>query len=540
MKFEGFSTERNLGVEVISSAAESLPKDILESHKTRLASRGGHFTEGELIPVYYAAMIGCPQDSDTYNNMLYTLKDDIIKSSKLLIFIDHEMRNPEPDEVTGFKTVNRTDKKQMISALTALVNIENDSLRTEFGRKTINKMLLNMMEETPGKIFNTGVKIITWMNRICKNPGFINKNSEIPVIMYYGIITATEMMFLYFMSCIGIDVVYFSSDRAVLETVNKNNIDDRMQIFDLTTSVPNMPFPDKLVKAKVATVAYSAERELDKMLYGDNTMFRDFQFSKMQSMTLKTTYDEINILWHQDAKYRSGFDVRDEKVLVPNIFAKINGVTDAKISDYWDDIREKLTPNTVLAIKAPAYKRSDQYSLQAYKPYYSGKTLFIEQIKASPINRYSFLPDKIQDLILDKMQEAVDSGFIKLEGDELVEQVMYVGLNLDKNILRIVQKFDFTKATPKYIVIDAIEDTFSIIECIQLVLYNLLGFDILIYTPTGYKNIETYVNEKAYECYTMNEFVYNATIPKFKIPAAAPAQTSNSGFFNKLFKKGRK
>ena len=91
------------------------------------------------------------------------------------------------------------------------------------------------------------------------------------------------------------------------------------------------PFPQKLVKAKVATVAYSAERELDTMLYGDNTIFRAFQFSDMQSMTLKTTYEEIDILWHQDVKYRSGFEIRDNKVIVPNIFAKISGVKDGNM-----------------------------------------------------------------------------------------------------------------------------------------------------------------------------------------------------------------
>lgn len=540
MKFEGFSTERNLGVEVITASADTLPKDVLESHKTRLTTRGGCFTEEELIPVYFTAMIGCPQDIDTYKNMLFTLKDDIIKSGKLPIYIDHEMRNPEPDEVNCFKTVNRTDKRQMISALTAIVNVGNDELRTGFAKKSLYNILQGMVNETPGKIFNTGVKLVTWMNRITSNPGFINKNKEIPIILYYGNITVTEIIFLHFMSSLGIDVIYFCSDRNVLTSINENNTDSKMQVFDLAGTCPVFPFPDKLVKAKVATVAYSAERELDKMLYGDNMMFRDFQFSDMQSMTLKTTYEEIGILWDQDVKYRSGFDVRDNKVLVPNIFAKISGVPDGNLNEYWDDIRSKLTYTTILSLKAPAYKQSDQFSLNAYKPFYGGTTLFIEQIMASPLNKYSFLSDKIQYLIFNKMQEAIDSGFIKLEGDTLVEQVMYVGLNLERDILRTIQKFDFTKATPKYIIIDAIEDTFSIIECIQLVLYNLLGFDILIYTPTGYKNIETYVNDKAFECYTMNEFVYSVTVPKFKIPTAPPTTNSNTGLFNRLFKKGRK
>ena len=115
-----------------------------------------------------------------------------------------------------------------------------------------------------------------------------------------------------------------------------------------------------------------------------------------------------------------------------------------------------------------------------------------------------------------------------------------MGLNLDKEILRILQKFDFTKDIPKFIVVDTIEDTFSKVECIQLVLLNLLGFDILIYTPTGYKDLETYISPNAFETYTMNEFKYNTRIPRFKLPSTVPEPNNNGGFINKLFKKGRK
>ena len=77
------------------------------------------------------------------------------------------------------------------------------------------------------------------------------------------------------------------------------------------------------------------------------------------------------------------------------------------------------------------------------------------------------------------------------------------------------------------------EQTFSLEECIQLVLCNLIGFDILIYTPTGYKNLETFVSADAFEEHTQNEFLYNMEVPKFKIPS----EQKNGGFFGRLFRK---
>ena len=126
-----------------------------------------------------------------------------------------------------------------------------------------------------------------------------------------------------------------------------------------------MPFPQKMVKAKIATVAYSAERELDTALYGGDTIFRDRQFEKMDSAVLKTTLDEIFILWDQPAKFRSGFAVRGDRVVVPTIFAKINGVDDGDLKSYWRQVEEMITPLTTYIIKSPSYKRPPSSMLSA-------------------------------------------------------------------------------------------------------------------------------------------------------------------------------
>jgi len=145
----------------------------------------------------------------------------------------------------------------------------------------------------------------------------------------------------------------------------------------------------------------------------------------------------------------------------------------------------------------------------------------------------------LQYMIFEKMQEAVDSGWLLLDEAELVPLVIYVGLNIDKEILKILQKFDFTKDIPKIVVVDTIEDTFSKVECIQLLLFNLMGFDVIIYTPTGYKNLETHISPNAFETYNMNEYKYNVRVPRFKIPDSIPKE-KDEGFFSKLFKFGKK
>ena len=539
MIFEGFSTENKRLVQTISTSADTFTKDILETHPERLSSRGNHFTADELIPVYFMALVGAPSEEDeqaNFHNMLYNLREDLIKCPKLLLYTEHELKAPTPDELSVFDGLDASSDEALLNGICGVINIESDTLRTNLAKETLPMFLKNLSGEA---MLDTAKTLIVWMNRCLGSEAYRLDHVEIPVLMYYGNITPSAINFLHFISRLGIDVLYICSNMSGLAALKQNNLEGRMQIFELPCSVPVTPYPDKLVKAKLATVAYNASKELDNILYGGNTIFRDFQFSDMQSLTLKTTYDEIDVLWHQPSKYRTGFGATDTKVTVPNIFAKISGVKDGNMNAYWDSVKWKLSPDTRIIIKSPSYKKYAESQLDVYKPYYNGEQILTEKLKNSPLNKYNYLSDSLQNLIFSKMQEAVDSGFLKLDPSELLPMILYVGTNLDREVLKLLQKYDFTKAIPKLIVIDVIEDTFSKVECIQLVLYNLLGLDILIYTPTGYRNIETFVSDMAFETHTMNEFEYNVHIPRFKIPDSIPEQGSG-GLFSKLFKKGRK
>lgn len=541
MIFEGFSTENKKLVQTVTTASDTFTKDILESHSERLLSRGGHFTAEQLIPVYFAALVGAPSGEDEkadFHNMLYSLREDLIKCPKLLFYSEYELKPPTPDELSVFDGISIVDgnMETLPEELSAVISVPGDETRTKLARETLPLFLKGMSGKDALSAAQT---IIVWMNRCLGSEAFRRDHTEIPVLMYYGGITPAETAFLHFMSRLGIDVLYICSNLSGLAALKQNNLEGRMQIFELPCSVPVTPYPDKPVRTKLATVAYTASKELNNILYNNDTIFRDFQFSDMQSLTLKTTCDEIDVLWHQPAKYRTGFAANGSKVTVPNIFAKISGVKNGDINAYWDSVRWKLSPNARVIVKSPSYKKYTDTQLDVYKPYYVGEQIMADKLKNSPLNKYGYLSDSLQTLIFGKMQEAVDTGLLKIDRTELLPLVLYVGTNLEREILKLLQKYDFTKDIPKLIIIDVIEDTFSKIECIQLVLYNLLGFDILICTPTGYRNIETFVSDAAFETHIMNEFVYNAHIPKLKIPDSIP-EPSGKGLFGKLFKKGRK
>lgn len=533
MRVEG---ERVNGlVKRLDTSAAGMFEDILKDRRSRVIGNGGVYTEDGEIPVYSAALIGFDEET-VYTNMLVKFKEGFAGLKKQLIFIEKPLENPNAEEVRALGTVPRTSTAEMIDALALLINLSGDKTRTALAQKTLKELLSELNTGNQTVVLNYGNKLITWLYRCTQARKYAVKYEDIPVILYYGDISQSELYFLSFMSRCGFDTVYITPNKKNLALTVEKNIGGRMQVFELPQSKDSGSYPNKAIKMKVATVAYSAERDLDTMLYGGDTgIYRSFQFPNSQSVTLKTTFEEIGILWKQEARFRTGFSTAGNLVSVPNIFAKISGVENGNLNNYWEDVRQKLTPETILIVKKPTPSAAglSATDLSVYRQFYRNGQIDSEKIKASTLNKYSYLPDRIQDMLFYKLQEAASSGFIKLSGDDLMCSVLHFGMNLGKDFLQLIQRFDFTKTIPKLIYIDAVEETFTLSECIQTVLCSLIGFDVLIYTPTGYKNLETFVSGDAFEEHIMNQFLYDAEVPKFKIPS----EEKNGGLFGKLFGK---
>ncbi|MDE5859492.1 MAG: YceG family protein, partial [Oscillospiraceae bacterium] len=265
MIFEGFSTENKKLVQTVTTSADTLDKDIFETHAERLASRGGHFTENELIPVYFAALLGIPADDDqkaNFRNMLFKLRNDLMSCPKFLIYMEHEVKPPLEEELAEFNGIDPSDGEATLKSLCEMINIEGDEVRTRLARETL-PMFAKSADGTV--MLNTAETLIVWLNRCVNSEAYRNNRAEIPLLMYYGNILPMTVLFLHFMSRIGFDVLYICSNLSMLQSLKKNNLEGRMQIFELARSGQVEPYPDKQVRAKLATVAYNASRELNNI-----------------------------------------------------------------------------------------------------------------------------------------------------------------------------------------------------------------------------------------------------------------------------------
>lgn len=470
-------------------------------------------------PSYFVFLSGF-NDEDAYRNMLFNIWKNTTNSPKPIILIKNGLEKPTYEEGVQFYNISRNNPFSMILSFVKTLEVKTSNDRTVLAQKEFISLITAQKDKvSTNALFNMCVNICVWFKQCTDLIDFTS--SDIPVFFFYGNPNSIEFMLMDLLSSIGFDILIACPDKNYLNSIKSLDVDGKMQTFEYSNSGGIKDFPTQLVRAKLSTTAYNASQDLDNILYNDGCMFRDRHYKFCQTVTLKTTFEEISLLWNADAKYRPGFTSDENTVTVPNIFAKIDGVPYGDTNKYWKDIQANLTPNTIFFRLTPFFKPN--YGQSDFSGFFSGNRLDLARIKSNnSINKYGHLPDHVQDFIFQKMQEVVDSGYLKIKYPDIMHLVIKVGTMLPTNILQLIQNFDFTKEIPKVVIIHVNKNPFSAYECIMLLLLNFMGFDILIYTPTGYKNVDNFIDTRAFEQYNIGEYQYNVNPPNLKVPKAKP------------------
>ena len=91
-----------------------------------------------------------------------------------------------------------------------------------------------------------------------------------------------------------------------------------------------------------------------------------------------------------------------------------------------------------------------------------------------------------------------------------------------------------TKKNPKLIYINTTENPISLEDAILLAFLNLVGFDILLFVPTGYQIAKRYFNKEVMEEHQIGDYMYDLEIPDWaRIPSAI-----RTSWRDKIFKRG--
>ena len=479
----------------------------------------------------FARVLGV-EDKATYYNELLKWKLKLESKGRDVVIIEKEIPMPDAVEVQNIKRENYGSTSQMLKGMTENITFPRNKELERYAKSAFISLMEEDKEIPLQKLMNRGVILLCWIRRYMPRL-FTNWQVEsMPTLIYYGgCKEGNEACFIRLMAKIPVDVLMICPDI----TVQCGVVDKFLYEKKFDNTLPLENFPTEIGAVRFGTVAFNAERELDTILYQDTGVYRNRQFIKAMPISLQTTYEEIKILWQQEAKYRPNFETLDDRVMMPVIFSKISGVDNGKDA-YWSEISTLINDDTFVIKKLPFIQGTDFNPVKQHAPQFikNGK-LLIQKIKSHASYQYSFMREDMQDYMLDKLQELIDRRLIQgtfVNGTEYT--IIATALNLDKHLLRMIQKLDFTKEVPKVVIINTTESVCSLEDSILVAYLNLLGFDIAMFIPTGYQGAERYFENSLFVEHQIGEYIYDLVVPDFK---SVKEQTKNIAA--KLFRRGR-
>ena len=505
---------------------------VLENIRKTTAVRG---KDPQLFYNCYCRINGV-EDKLLYLNELYQLQLELKKDKRKLVIVDGKIPQPTTSEIALISRKSYTRQEELFMDL--VTNIRYPA-NMELQRLMIKAFLDVMLAEAGNpehninKLLNKAVYLLCWLKRYQGLLFSDWKETEVACFIYMGgCKNKNEALFLKMLAGLPVDLLILNPDlnaKCCLE-------DELLYEENYVNSLVVEQYPKEDSEVHIGTAAYHAERELDTMMYQDSGMYRNHQYAKANTITLQTMYEEIPLIWKEEVKYRPNFSTVDEIANVPVLFAKVSGVKDGLLEEYWASIKELITEDTYVIQKVPFIESAAGNPMKAYvTEFFKNGRLCREKIKNHLAYPYAFLREEVQNHMLDKLQLLIDQKLLKGTFENGTEYTIIATiLNLDKTIVRLIQRFDFTKKNPKLIYINTGEQMISLEDSILVAFLNLVGFDVLFFVPTGYQNVEKYFNKKLLEEHQIGEYIYDLQVPDL----AKFSSNKRLKWFEKIFKKG--
>ncbi|MGP1411979.1 MAG: YceG family protein [Peptoanaerobacter stomatis] len=359
---------------------------------------------------------------------------------------------------------------------------------------------------------------------------------ENPKIMCYGQIYRDDLYFLLLMFLCSIDIIYFNPTRQEKFPFPRDVVTYIQNVkYDRTSNVTNM-FVKKNVEEKSdrqETVAYRATQEIRSILHDEQGgIYSNWQFENyiVNANTIKATYDEVLQLNAVDARFRQGFEVENGQIYIPNIFAKISGVNTDRYEYF--NFFDLASQNALLIETVPFSVQRGYYKA----PGLVSKDGLIDKERIKKLSEYKFkhLRESVQDYILDTIQDMINKkeALFKFCHDKDIDtDIIYEILMLERRYIDLLQNFDYPYKIPRIVIFHDNETPFTKNDGIRVGFFLLAGLDIVIFTPSGYNDVELVINEFNYDTHKLDTYDSNLRLKD----KSKYVKVQKKGFWASLF-----
>ena len=155
---------------------------------------------------------------------------------------------------------------------------------------------------------------------------------------------------------------------------------------------------------------------------------------------------------------------------------------------------------------------------------------------------YDFMGFDKQEVILNRIEKIINSDFIvrnSYNNAEFTDLVLNLLLNLNRDVLKYIQWFEYYTYNPNVVLTITDEQQLNTEHIIILTFLYLMGFDVLIFVPTGYNSVENLLTQHImYDTHLIGEIQYDINLYDVNVTDNIEVKTENNkkqGFFSKLF-----
>ena len=475
---------------------------------------------GDDPALFYHALIrqtGVP-DRLTFENELHQFNLKLKETGRPVTVVDGPLPEPAPEELEKIRRHgNYRSPEELTVDLAGNLPACADTELQQLIRYAFAQVMRGeaKRETSLNRLTNSAVYLLCWIRRYQSSLFQGYRSGDVPIfILMGGCIGKHDALLVDLLALLPVDVLLLAPD------LNRPCSYRSPELLELKSadSLPMTAFPQAGRSVQIRTVASHAEGDLDTLLYNGSGMYRDRQFSRSDAIILQTTCDELFLLWKQELRYRPSFSTEGGSVQMPVLFASVLGVEKSEKEQYWWRIKQLLDKDTFLMDRVPFLQPGSCNGLQslAVRALRDGR-LRRQELKDHREYPYGMLREELQEHILDKLQLMLDRKLIRGIGVNGTEYtVISVVLSLKKELVHLLQSFDFTRKNPKVVYISTVEQSPSLEDAILLTFLHLVGFDVVLFVPTGYQTIERYLNEDLLVDHQYGDYLYDMTVPDFR------------------------
>lgn len=481
-----------------------------------------------------ARFIGIPLDEDEYYNQLF---DYVHHHGMILLSEDSLDKTIDNAHFQSIQKIININKEQNLSINRFVAFLDGEKLIISAGNSLIHRKIreaaIEMVEffartEDGGlnnpELRRVLVDVIKWsFNHLEELFRETNPEKKMPGFLWYGDYKKSHQYFVYFITKIGCDLVTFTPEgNDVLSMSDPEKEHSFVHVFPERKAAE--PFPAEKRK-RTTTVAYRASREIETILNHEGSgLYKPWQLREYTpaAITLKTTYDELFLIAREKAMIRPNFEVKNGAVKIPALFAKINGVSRNR-REYWDRLHAMIGFENSLLIKNFPFSSGANSDFRFHYRNALGNDGLLDPDKMAGTHywKYNHLPTGLQKGLAAAIRNLCASPKLKPQNHENEEELrIYLftqAMQVPENILKMLQKFDYSQDIPKLILYNnELNGTMTRSDAALLLLLNQIGVDLVIYNPPGHNDIENFIGASAFDAHWLEDVMFEQ---EFKEPS---------------------